>query len=240
MSVPGVWNITTWDASLWTSETTPNIPPVSNYTDLQSEVADIIKSTAVKATDIQNFINRAHDKIIRDLLSDKYGRGVPAPMMARGESVTDAQSGVTVPDNFIKARDVRVGGLPSRYVSPEQVETGSPGLGESPVVMDYYYRPPQLSEANPTNWLLEIAGDTYVYGACLQYAPWSKEFDMLPLWTPFYEDAIKGVKIAFGPQPRGNLTRRKSNHYASYYTIVGSTILFGSTFRRSSAAALAV
>ena len=237
MSVPGVWNVTTWDNSLWTTESVPVGGTVPDYTELQAQVADIIKNSSATADNIESFIQRAHDKITRDLMDDQYGRGIPAPMMVRGTSTTDAQSGVTVPANFIKARDVKVQGLPARYVSPERIETGAPGLGSAPVEMDYYERPVRLSDANPTNWILDRASDVYVYGACLQYAPWSKEFDMLPLWTPFYEDAIKGLKRTFGAQPRGSLVRQKSNIYTYFYTLVGSTILFASTWRRNPEAA---
>lgn len=237
MSVPGVWNVTQWDASVWTTESVPVGSTVPDYTALQAEVASIIKNTAVTSDDIDAFINRAHDKIIRDLMSERYGSAIPMQMMVRGTTTTDAQSGATVPNNFIKARDVKVRGLPARYVSPEQVQTGAPGLAEAPIEMDYYEKPVRLSAANPTNWLLNTASDAYIYGACLQFVPWSKEFDNVPLWTPFYEDAIRGLKRAFGPQPRGNLVRRKSNIYRYLYTIVGSTLLFATTHRPDSAQA---
>ena len=233
MSVPGVWNVTQWNQSLWTSESQTVDPPLRTLTDLENEIERVIKDPSVTDDDIDQFIQRAHDKIVRDLMADEYGRSVPMQMLVRATSTTDSQSAVTKPDGFIKARSVTINGSPARYASPEKIETASPGLADGDVSMDFYQAPKRLKEPTDTNWLLEASGDVYVYGACVQYVPWSKNWENLPLWTPYYEDAMRGVKTAYGPRPRGSVVRQKSYPYSTFYTIIGDAILFGNPLRRT-------
>ena len=226
MPTSGVWDITRWDASVWTEESVPYTPLLEDYTALIQSVIDLIRDTKIDSPRAELFIRQAHDKLQRDLLNDRYGGSVPRQMLARGEGTTTSESNVTLPADFIIARDVIIQGAPSRYVSQEKVQSKAPGYGESAVTLDYYWRIPLLSDANPTNWLFLIAPDVYLYGAALQYVPWAQEWDKQAGWDGFYTDALEGVKESNSPQPRGGWTSQKGG-YRSVYTIVGDTMIFG-------------
>ena len=239
MSVTGVWDITAWDESVWADASVPFNPLLASYTELIAALigqSGFLKDSGVSADQAKIFIRQAESKIQRDLLDKRFGPGVPAFMIARGTSSTDAQSGVTVPADHLKTRAIRVNGEPARYVSQEKILTNMPGYSDAPVSLDYYQRLPQLSDANPTNWLLTIAPDVYIWASCLQFVPWGKEEAVLRLWQTFYEDAMHGVKTAYAAQPRGSLQRTKGLVYRNFYTVIGSTLIFGGEVHRNSAA----
>jgi hypothetical protein len=49
---------------------------------------------------------------------------------------------------------------------------------------------PALSTGNPTNWLLTLSPDVYLYGALMAAAPYLQHDDRLPVWGGLYARAI--------------------------------------------------
>lgn len=231
MSIPGVWSVTRWDESVWTTVSAPTDPILSNYTQLVDAVVNLIRDDDVDFTQAALFVAQAHTEIMNDLMLDSRGGSPPIYMLARGTATTDDNSGLPVPEDFIKARAVSVNGRPSRYVSPEKVPTGSPGFAQATIQLDYYVRLAQLSASNPTNWLMELAPNVYIYRAALAYVPWAQREEKEPLWTRFYDRAINALKNANSPRPRGSFVSQKARPYGSAYTLVGDVLLFTGTYR---------
>lgn len=60
----------------------------------------------------------------------------------------------------------------------------------------YFRRIPTLSEAQPTNWLVEDHPDVYLYGSLLQSAPWLKEDERIVTWGNLYTQIISDIQAA--------------------------------------------
>lgn len=59
--------------------------------------------------------------------------------------------------------------------------------------LNYYAKFAPLTDADPTNWILESNPDAYLYGTLLHSAPYLGTDVRLPLWEGGYENAIKGI-----------------------------------------------
>ena len=230
---PGVWNLTRFDQSVWTATSVPYDPLLEDYTALVDAVVDLIRDKQVDAAQARLFIRQAHDEIQHELLTQKRGEP-PYQMLVRATTTTTDNGTVSLPPNFIKARDVRINDVPSRYVSPESIPENSSGLGLAPVLMDYYERMPVLSEANPTNWLLAISPSTYLYRCGLVYVPWAQREEKYSLWARSYNEAITALMEANTSRPRGGFASFKARPYWTGYSIIGSALVFvqGTSRRR--------
>jgi hypothetical protein len=60
----------------------------------------------------------------------------------------------------------------------------------------YFARVPALSDAAPTNWLLNAASDAYLYGALIHSAPYLKDDARAATWASFYQSAIDSLNTA--------------------------------------------
>ena len=198
-----------------------------DYNGLVNRVVDIIHETNVTSTEAEQFIADSQPKIQRDILSTIYGGSVPRQMLARLDTTTNGSSKITLPSDYFETRDVTVGASVARYAPPEKVESNADGFSDTPVVLDYYQNIPELSSSNTTNWLIEVSQDVYIWGACVQYAPWSNEMQSnMARFNPFYEDAIRKTKSSHGAQPRGALLRQNGRQWGAFYTVIGSDMLF--------------
>lgn len=52
---------------------------------------------------------------------------------------------------------------------------------------------PSLTASNPTNWLMTLAPDAYLYGVLLESAPYMKEDPRIEVWTAGLTAAIQGL-----------------------------------------------
>lgn len=199
-----------------------------DYTSLVQRIVDVIHESNVGTTQAQQFLDQCQPKVQRDLLSSIYGGSVPRQMMARITDTSTTDAKITLPGDYYDARSVSINGNVVRYASPEKVASNDAGYSEGDVVLDYYQQVPVLSASQTTNWLLAVSEDVYIYGACVQYVPWSKELSNMELFNPFYEDAVRKTKAAHGAQPRGGQTRKKGTPYGAFYTVIGEEMLFGS------------
>lgn len=57
----------------------------------------------------------------------------------------------------------------------------------------YYQRIPALSDANPTNWLLTICPNAYLYGALLAAQPYLINDERIPTIQSLYRQAVDGL-----------------------------------------------
>jgi hypothetical protein len=72
------------------------------------------------------------------------------------------------------------------YPAPDQAYTA---------LLTYYRQIPPLA-SNPTNWLLILAPDVYLYGALTQAAPYLKDDSRIPVWGELFTAALADLKDA--------------------------------------------
>jgi hypothetical protein len=53
---------------------------------------------------------------------------------------------------------------------------------------------PPLTASNPTNWLLSLAPDVYLYGSLMQAAAFLAEDERLPLWKAAFDEAVAELR----------------------------------------------
>jgi hypothetical protein len=68
--------------------------------------------------------------------------------------------------------------------------------GIGPVIIDYYAQIPPLSDANPTNWLLQKAPDVYLCGALLEAALFMEDDARAQVWLTYFDRAIADLKAS--------------------------------------------
>lgn len=198
---------------------------MSTYAELQADLADLIKDSEVSAAMIQSFIERGENKIQADLMSTKLGSGIPRQMLKRIEDTTDSSGLYTLPNDYKRAYSVRVGSYIARFAPASKVPPNQTGFSDSELVLDYWQRLPALSVTNTTNWLLTTQYNAYLYGAALHYVARGQDPALLPLWSEFYNDALREVKNTDRRLPLGH--RRSSRaSYGAYYTVIGDTMYF--------------
>ena len=199
---------------------------MADYSQLQSDLVDLLHDTEVDTAKAQEFIARAEPKLDRDLLDTANGGSVPQQKILPIEDTLSIDGTYVLPSDFHRARTVRVSGNIMRYASPEKVNIGQDGYSEATINLVYYQRIPVLSATNTSNWLLDVGYDAYLYGAALQWISWGQDTDNLTLWTTYYRDAIRTVKSTYGARPRGSFRRQNGRYYGGFYTIMSNKMFF--------------
>lgn len=172
------------------------------YSGLKASVADWLHRTDL-TNQIPDFIRMAEAQISRRLRLRR---------MVQRETATISGELMTLPTDFIEdislvltsplQRDLafQTNGdmdfLASRLCAagvPECYGVISGGLRVLPMpdqpyqaLLTYYGSVPALSDDNPTNWLLTIHPDIYLYGACVQAAPYMSDDERVPVWTGIF------------------------------------------------------
>lgn len=83
-----------------------------------------------------------------------------------------------------------VTGTPRKYAIIDGAITFAPINSAAQIVMLYIRRIPPLTAAAPTNWLLTLAPDLYLYGCLLQAHLFGWADERLPLFKAAYDEAI--------------------------------------------------
>jgi hypothetical protein len=153
------------------------------------------------------------------MVEDRVNRELRMRQMETRATIT-AAAYVDYPDDYLEMRDLQLnlaeGTRTLQMMSPSQIDklysqkSGVPvayceianqiQLGPAPdgsytLEMDYYASVPALSGTNPSNWLLEIAGDVYLWGACFYLLSWTgdaRSAQARQLW----DDAMDGLQRA--------------------------------------------
>jgi hypothetical protein len=189
---------------------------LSSYSGLKAAIADWLNRADLTAA-IPDFITLAEAQISRRLVL----AGPVRPMMGRADATIDSEF-ATLPVDFMGARTIilnedRV--RPLQFCLPEEINqkkawrdspTGcprffsvvggefqffpAPAAGASYVAeLTYWKRVPALSDAAPSNWLLALHPDAYLYGALLQAAPYLKDDARIQSWGTFFETILADV-----------------------------------------------
>lgn len=186
---------------------------ITNYTELKSAVADWLNRSDLSSA-IENFISLMETQTERSLrvrqmlvradaqLDTKYS-AVPADFLqARTLKLTS-----TTPNQSVEfATDDQMDAFDSQRSAPGQPSTFSIVGGQIRVhpipdaeytaELNYYSKLPKLSATNPTNWLLTMAPDVYLYGALVQSAPYLKDDARLTVWSSLFSEGLQAVRFA--------------------------------------------
>lgn len=175
-----------------------------NYTELRAAIADFLNRDDLTAT-IPTFIVLAEAQFQRTV---RHWRGETRATITLAGRFTD------LPADYLEMARIAVEG-PLSIVTSDRMDAlheSNPIASASPLYyaiagdqieafpsstadaeIRYYAKIPALSDAVPTNWLLDIAPDAYLYGSLIQSAPYLQEDARISTWASLHEAAINGV-----------------------------------------------
>lgn len=109
--------------------------------------------------------------------------------------------------------DHTITGSPRFYSIVNRSIAFAPANGTASIEMVYRRRIPALTDANPTNWLLERAPDAYLYGCLVQAEGFNADDERVDGWKNSFDEAIAELRIdatrrKYGSGPLGPRIRR--------------------------------
>jgi hypothetical protein len=179
---------------------------LATFTELKAAVATWLRRTDLTA-DIPDFITLAEAQINRRLknaklvgvatatISDEYS-DVPADFGGVVSFDLDTTppthlAGLAAPELADIARRINGVGRPAAYavVGTQFRYAPAPDASYS-AILTYYQRLVALSDAEPSNWVLEKHPDVYLYGALAQSAPYLRADERLSMWGGLFATAL--------------------------------------------------
>lgn len=94
----------------------------------------------------------------------------------------------------ITSYDQTITGQPRKYALVDGAITFAPINAAAPITMLYVRRIPALTAASPTNWLLTLAPDLYLYGALMQASIYGWDDDRAPGFKALFDEAVAELK----------------------------------------------
>lgn len=197
--------------------------PITDYASLIAEVQDYLVNDDATDTRVKNFISLAESRFNRELhLRRMIKSPIPGGIPSTGT--------VTLPTDYLDMAEISLADVSGDNPTPlEYVPThvyrhlnasraqGKPQFytvigdyinvqpapdGSYTLAYSYYALITPLSDAAPTNWLLTLAPDLYLYASLLASAPFFEDDARLQVWTGFYQAAKKSLQV----------TDRRSKH----------------------------
>lgn len=186
---------------------------ITNYTELKSAVADWLNRSDLSAA-IANFIALSETQTERNLRVRQ--------MLTRADATIDTKYSA-VPSDFLQARTFKLTSTspvqPLEFATDDQMDDfdASNTAPSRPLYfsmvgnqfrvnpvpdssytaeLSYFAKIPRLSDAAPTNWLLTMAPDIYLYGALIQSAPYLKDDERINVWTTLYAAGLDALRVA--------------------------------------------
>ena len=186
---------------------------ITNYTELKSAVADWLNRSDLSAA-IANFIALSETQTERNLRVRQ--------MLTRADAIIDTKYSA-VPSDFLQARTFKLTSTspvqPLEFATDDQMDDldASNTAPSRPLYfsmvgnqfrvhpapdssytaeLSYFAKIPRLSDAAPTNWLLTMAPDIYLYGALIQSAPYLKDDERINVWTTLYAAGLDALRVA--------------------------------------------
>jgi hypothetical protein len=154
----------------------------------------IVRSQATIDGDQTDAFGQYFLPVPRDYISMQNLRLLELPPPGRLEMVT-----LTQMDDL---RQRLTAGTNPRYyaVSGGTMEIlPAPAVGsEYTMQMVYFAKLPQLSATNPSNWLLHMNPNVYLYGALIHSAPYLKDDERIGVWAGLYNDLAEKINEADG------------------------------------------
>ena len=184
-----------------------------NYSDLKTSIADWLNRSDLTAT-IPDFITLAESGFNKEIRSrkmikratatiDSQYSAVPADWLQTVDFVIEANPVVTLEfitnEKLDKLRETYTSsGTPKFYtiVGQELEVLPVPDSATLTGEITYYSKIPNLTDVNPTNWLMNSSPDIYLYGSLLQSAPYLVDDSRIPVWASMYQKLVKDLEIA--------------------------------------------
>ncbi len=198
---------------------------ITTYDELKTAIADFLNRDDLDAV-VPNFIALAEANIQRKIrhwrqekrstaeLDTQYS-AIPADFL---EAIRFyVTSGDTKPLELIsqaemldrKRKNLNTSGSPSYYaITAGEIEVYPVPDGTYDVELYYFSRVPALSDAAPTNWLLEYFPDVLLYGALVHSAPYLKEDARTQVWAALYQEAVDAINTSSEKAKFGGSGRR--------------------------------
>jgi hypothetical protein len=199
--------------------------PITTYDELKAAIADFLNRDDLTAA-VPNFISLAEANMQRKIrhwrqekrstaeLDTQYS-AIPADFL---EAIRFyVTSGDTKPLELIsqaemldrKRKNLNTSGSPSYYaITAGEIEVYPVPDGTYDVELYYFSRVPALSDAAPTNWLLEYFPDVLLYGALVHSAPYLKEDGRIQIWSALFQEAIDAINTSSEKAKFGGSGRR--------------------------------
>ena len=198
-----------------------------SYAGLKASIADLLNRTDLSAA-IPDFIALAEAQMARRFVSRmKDGEAFPRRLVNRADApVAAGAEYVAVPPDFLGPLELlleplneldfvgiavlqrlksrgRWAGAPKWYaVVGGQFQLYPPADQAYTAELTYVSRVPGLSDAAPSNWILEDYPDVYLYGAATASAPYLKDDGRISMWGTLFTTAIDDICNA-DPMPTG-------------------------------------
>jgi hypothetical protein len=184
---------------------------LSTYAELKDSVANWADRHDL-APNIPDFIALAEARLNRELRL----RAMETKEYAK---TIGGQANYKLPSGFIQMREFRLNTVPTRslqYITPEIYESwnfvgsGMPKWytvvanelrlgrvpdGEYEMEMLFYRKFDNLSDTNPTNWVLENAPDILLYGSLLELEPFIQNDARIQVWASGYQNAVDKLQL---------------------------------------------
>lgn len=176
---------------------------ISTYTDLVAAVDDWLDLGGIANARIPTAIQMVEARLNR-LLED--------PNMEVATTLPLVADAATLPDDFgtLVSASFDLPGSANAYaytISDGELQfDGAPP--SSSAVLVYRRRIPALTASNPTNWLLTIAPDVYLYGCLVQIEGYDADDSRVSGWKSLYDEAVAeldrdGARRKWGAGPLG-------------------------------------
>lgn len=186
---------------------------IANYSDLQSSVAGWLNRDDLTGA-IQDFIFLAEADLQRTI-RHRF-------MVKRSDATLDSEYSAT-PSDWVQSVQLMLKTNPAQsleYVTNEAMNDlkGAGSAAGRPLFythvgteiqtypapdgdgytgeLVYYAKIPNLTDDNPTNWLLTLAPDIYLYGALIQSAPYLRDDERLGVWASIYQKKIEDMVVS--------------------------------------------
>ena len=181
---------------------------IANYADLKAAVADFLFNRDDLANVSGEFIRLAEARIARDLRHWKQEKRVTTNIdeqyenlptdWIRIDNVSHAAGGlissISASEMEAKRAASTTAGKP-RYmrISANQIEFYPVPDQTCEIKVDYLAKTPNLTDAAPSNWLIDYAPDILLYGALMHSAPYLGEDARVAVWGGMYQSGIESL-----------------------------------------------
>lgn len=193
-----------------------------NYSELQASVTNwAARSDSLTVAEVPNFISFTTAMF-------NHGQDGMAPAIRTREMETTTyinpvDGGYPLPADYLQYMTLRRGSEQTSRDIPIQISGGSayPTSGNSygSLYFTYYARIPELSNDNPSNWLLAKQPSLYLHGSLLQLAMFTKDDILFQRSAALVKNMIDGIMaeelMAKYSRPRVNIRGIIGNIYDS-------------------------
>lgn len=185
---------------------------LSNYGELKTAIATLLNRSDL-TTAIPDFVRLLEARVNRETKFRNRRMEATATL-----SLASGGRTVTLPTDFIESRVATVQSSPRRvltYLTPDQLEAkypdetagiptdftiyadtlkvGPKANGAFDIDIIYYQRLTALSDDADANWLLTYHPDVYLYGSCIESAPYLGDDPRLQTWFGMFDRAAAAV-----------------------------------------------